>query len=303
MKTAAHEDPEVIRTITAPLAEQVATLARWGMPDTGVLILMSPCDGRCFFCAQREVTHMPAEMITAWPQIARWLEGAHEQPAARLLVGGTEPASHPQFAQALKGALDAGFSQVQLMTSGRRLALDGVAPAWRALGITEVCVPLYAADAVTHDAVTQVPGHWDEVTSGIERALAAGIRVSVHTLALNRTLAGLPALASLVATWGTRLVVAPLRDKDTTFDFAAEAPSYRALEAAIAGTDVALSGFPDCVAPHLPREAPDVIALYFRGQATRHAPRCGGCARVADCPGAVASQLSVHGDDELIVQG
>ncbi len=300
MKVAVHEDPEVIALMGALLPQQLPTLSSWGMPDTGLLILMSPCDGRCFFCAQREVTDMPAEMITPWGRIERWMSSARGQGVRRLLLGGTEPASHPRFDDSLRLAAEVGFTEVQLMTSGVRLAKEGIAPHWHELGIRSVCVPLYAADANTHDDIVGVPDHHATVLRGLDHARAAGISVEVHTLGLRRTLEHLTPLSQLTQSrWQARLVVAPLREKDSLFKYADEAPMYGSVASAVRDLDLTLAGFPRCAAPEMARWAPEVISLYFRGQRTVHLDSCSSCSLRPGCPGAVSAQLTAFGSSEL----
>jgi pyruvate-formate lyase-activating enzyme len=300
MKVAVHEDPQVIRLMAAVPSEQAETLSGWGMPDTGLLILMSSCDGRCFFCAHEEVMNMPASMVTPWPRITRWMDDAGTAGTRRMLLGGTEPTSHPQFAASLVAAQAAGVTEVSLMTSGVRLAGEGVAEQWSAWGIREVCVPLYAAEPGPHDDVVRFPGHWDAVVTGLRNARAAGMRVQVHTLAIRRTLDHLPALAAFTRTQlGARLVVSPVREKDHVFRYADEALPHAVIAEAVAGLDVSLAGFPACVAPDTPRWAPDVISLYFRGQRTAFASVCEGCTARPGCTGVVEAQLRTYGLDEL----
>ena len=56
-----HEEAEISDLMEAPLERQAAAMAAWQMEPAGLLILMSPCQARCFFCAQPAVTHPPEE--------------------------------------------------------------------------------------------------------------------------------------------------------------------------------------------------------------------------------------------------
>lgn len=301
MRGASHEDDEVLATLYAPFAEQRERLASWGLPGSGVRMLMSSCEGRCFFCAQPEVLNMPPHMVTRPEEALAWVAEASPSVGDRLLIGGTEPATHPVLLDVVREARGRGFARVEVMTSGLRLAQPGVAERWAEAGVSEVCVPLYATEAALHDAVVGIPGHHARLLAGLERARAAGVDVAVHTLALRRTLHDLARLADLVrARFGTPLCVAPLREKEQLFRYAEEAPSYRAVESVVRAADVRLTGFPDCVAPEVPRGAPGIIAVYFRGQRTVQAAPCVLCARASGCPGAVPAHLAVHGVDDLV---
>jgi len=295
---AQHEDDAVLEALFGPPAPQRAALEAWGLPGVQVLMLMSSCEGRCFFCAQPEVLDMPAHMVTRSEAALAWVGGAEARPGDRLLVGGTEPATHPVLLDAVRSARDRGFGRVEVMTSGVRLGSE--ARRWAEAGITAVCVPLYASDAARHDAVVRVPGHHARVTAGLDAARDAGIEVSVHTLALRATLDDLATLAAEVAArWGTRLAVAPLREKERLFVYGDAAPTLRDVEIAVRAAHVTLTGFPACVAPEVPRGAPGIIAVYFRGQRTVKGAACAACSLVEACPGVVPAHLTLHGEADL----
>jgi molybdenum cofactor biosynthesis enzyme MoaA len=126
----------------ASLTEQASTLAEWGLPRAGLLILMSPCENRCYFCAQPAVTHPPPQDWTPPERVVALLEQNRSLGLDRLCIGGTEPVTHPSFTDALRRAKDVGFSAIELMTSGLRLSQPGVANAWRDAGITRIAVPI-----------------------------------------------------------------------------------------------------------------------------------------------------------------
>lgn len=298
MARAQHEDDAVLGALFGPPEPQRSALEAWGLPGTQVLMLMSSCEGRCFFCAQPEVLDMPAHMVTRPDVALGWVAQTSPRPGDRLLIGGTEPATHPVLLDAVRAARARGFARVEVMTSGLRL--DVAASRWAEAGVTQVCVPLYATDAARHDAIVRVPGHHARVTAGLDAARAAGLEVAVHTLALRRTLDDLAWLAAQVtARWGARLAVAPLREKEQLFAYADEAPTLREVESAVRAADVTLTGFPACVAPEVPRGAPGIIAVYFRGQRTVKATVCAGCALAEGCPGVVPAHLALHGEADL----
>ena len=162
-----------------------------------------------------------------------------------------------------------------------------------------MAVPLYAAAPGPHDAIVGAPA-WNVLVGALDAVHTAGVRVEVHTLALQRTAAALQPLARMVhARWGTALAIAPVRDKEGQFDWAREALSLEAVGALLsAWTDdapVRLVGFPRCVAPTVPRGAADTIGLYFRTQRRVYAPLCDGCGARADCPGVVEAHLRRRG--------
>lgn len=283
------EDPELLALLEAMPAEQADWMERRGLPRAGLLFMMSGCENRCVFCANPGVMDPPPDRITPGERITAFLEANRQVGLRRLCIGGTEPTTHPDFDRALAQARGAGFSTVQVMTSGNRLAEPGVAERWAACGVRSVAVPIYGQEAAQHNALTGCDSY-HRLIRGLDGARDAGISVLLHTLALRKVLPGLAALARFTAErWGAQLAVAPLRPKAQLFDFAAQAATYAELEEAVAEADVSLVGFPDCMARDRPRRAALITLLYFLGQRRTLLPGCGDCADAPTCPGVVAA--------------
>ena len=193
------------------------------MERSGLLILMSPCHGRCIFCAQPAVTHPPPSDWTPW-------DGSPATSTATALwvcdasaSVGTEPAVTPARAT-LRLARDVGFDRIELMTSGLALSEDGVAQAWAASGIRSIAVPIYGAQAGQHDGVVRVPA-FDRLVAGLDAAHGAGI--TVHARA-GGDLAGLgEARALREHPMGTPLAIAPAGPRMPSGTTAVEPPLWR----------------------------------------------------------------------------
>lgn len=299
MPAVAHEDPEMLALMATPVAGQAATLETWGWPGVGLLHLLSSCHGGCFFCSNRTLVEMPAELVTTGTTVEARLAGLETLGLDLLCIGGTEPTTHPRFEEVLARCAAAGIA-TEIMTSGLSLAVPGEAARWRDLGVARVAVPLYGPVPGLHDAIVERPGQHARVVAGLDHARAAGIDVAVHTLALRRTLGGLAPLARQVhARWGSTLAVAPLRRKDDLFRYEDEAPSWRELASAVGDAPVELVGFPACAATDLARGGAAVIALYFRTQRLVHAAPCVGCDARHRCRGVVPAHLEAYGEGEL----
>lgn len=296
---ARHEDPTVHAFMAADAPAQVQILRGWGMADAVTLILNNACENRCFFCANAGVTSVPRSELTPWDRIARHLDG-RPQGVTTLLIGGNEPALHPDFERALAHAHAVGFTHIELMTSGLQLSAEQVTR-WTAWGLAVVAVPIYAAQAALHDAVCGTRC-FDRLVAGLDRAHAAGVRVELHTLALKRTVHDMVALADMARDrWSARLAIAPLRDKASLFSYAAESLSPDELAALLNAMPphVSLVGMPACVDPARARGSAQVMDIYFRTQLRQYAPVCGGCAAQARCPGVVAARLATWGEAGL----
>lgn len=261
-------------------------MRRWGLAPATIALLVNSCELRCFFCANPGTVAVPRSEVTPWERLRARVE-ARPEGVRTLLVGGNEPLLHPDYDRLLAAAREAGFERIEVMTSGLRPVR----------GVEAVAVPLYAADAGTHDAIVG-SGAWDRVVAGLDAAVAAGIEVRVHTVAMQRTLPGLGDLAQLVHDrWGTKLSVAPLREKAEVFRYDDEAVPLDQLQL---DGPITLVGFPACVAPHLERGAAPIIEVYFRCQKREHAPICAGCSARERCPGVVAAELARRGSQGLV---
>ncbi len=284
----AHEDVALHTFLRGDPATQLAWLTERGLPPATLLALHNACAQRCFFCAGPGTVSVPDRERT--PRAAGLAQlAARPEGVTRLMIGGNEPTLHPDFPELLRAVRPAGFATVELMTNGADLAAN--AAEWAALGVVEVIVPLYGVAPASHDGVAGVPS-FDHVVAGLDAAAAAGIRVSVHTLLLRRTLNELAALNDLVrARWRTRLGVALLRDKGS-FAFAAEAPPFAAAVAALTAIREAARplgiGTPPCLPTH-PEPPPLVADLYFRSQALAFGPGCDGCTARERCAGVVVA--------------
>lgn len=299
-----REDAGVHEVLAGTVAAQHAALQRWGMPPTRVLVLYNACAHRCFFCASEGTSDRPAHDRTPWSRIAAHLSPAMPSEQGRLVVAGNEPVLHPDWPRLLALAAAANFTDLALMTSGVGLEEPERLERWVANGLRSVVVPLYSADPAVHDDVVGGAAHAGLMV-GLDAARDAGVQVHVHTLALRRTAAGLPALARLCADrWGAPLVLAPVREKPGLFDFEAEALDLVGMRALLNDWEphvpLRLVGMPACLAPGLGRDVPLAVDLYFRSQERGFGLVCAGCGARPRCPGVVWSQLDRHGDSGLV---
>ncbi len=267
--------------------EQAALLRTWGLPELSLLMLESPCEGFCSFCANSGVRETPLSPTKRALDFARQVQGG------LLCVGGNEPSTHPAFEAALELAR---AESVQVMTSG--LCLVERAERWAGLGVDSVAVPIYSTRGSVHECVTGMDH--GQLTEGLIRARDAGIEVHLHSLVLRSNLNDLGDLSEWCQlTFGRRLVVAPARAKDDVFDYEEGAPTLDEVREGLAGLEVELLGWPDCVLPAHPRGGAEVIRVYFHGQARAHGRVCAGCSLREVCAGVVEGELRHRGERGL----
>ncbi len=289
-----HEDPAVHAFLAGGPDFQVEWLRARGLPAAVLLPLLNACAQRCFFCAGPGTITVAARDVTPWDRI-----DAHLRPppaVSRLLVGGNEPTLHPRFDDALRLARERGFEHIDLMTNGASLSVR--ARVWATLGVQEVVVPLYGITAAEHDAIAGV-ACFEQVVAGLHEAHDAGMRVSIHTLAMRDTLPRLEALAAYTREqFGTRLGLGLLRPKPM-FDWSRHAVSFGQIRSTLAGVDVELLAAPLCLAwgqgdevlpgpSNAPSDRSPLATIYFLTQRRRYLPACDVCPSRAACAGVVA---------------
>ena len=85
-----------------------------------------------------------------------------------LILTGSEVTLRPDLPDMARMARDNGFEHVRIQTHGVRLASEEYCRELVDAGIDEYFISVTAADAVTHDAITQVPGSFEMTLQGLE---------------------------------------------------------------------------------------------------------------------------------------
>lgn len=85
-----------------------------------------------------------------------------------LILTGSEITLHRDLPEWARMARRHGFDHVRIQTHGMRLAQPGYCAELVDAGVDEFFVSVAAADAQTHDAITQVPGSFDKTLHGLQ---------------------------------------------------------------------------------------------------------------------------------------
>ncbi len=80
----------------------------------------------------------------------------------------------------------------------------------RELGVRQVDVSVYSADAAAHDAVTQIPGSLARSLVAIERLKAAGVQVKINCPLMQSTVGGYRAVRALAERLGVACGIDPM---------------------------------------------------------------------------------------------
>lgn len=125
------------------------------------------CNLKCVHCMiEGTMDRLAPQTFT---QFKRVLElNAAKRNLKGLILTGSEITLHRDLPEWARMAREHGFEHVRIQTHGMRLASRSYLEELIEAGVDEFFVSVAAADAETHDAITQVPGSFDKTIGGLE---------------------------------------------------------------------------------------------------------------------------------------
>jgi radical SAM protein with 4Fe4S-binding SPASM domain len=184
------------RVIDGSLARKV--------PISAHVDLTMRCNEVCVHCYR--VIEDRRELSTE--EIRRVLDELAEAGALYLTFSGGEVFLRPDLFDLIAHAKRRRFD-VRLK-SNALLITEERARRLRELGVRQVDVSIYSADPTRHDAVTKVPGSLARTLEGVERLLAAGVRVKLNCPLMRETFSGYTAVLALADRLGVPCGIDPM---------------------------------------------------------------------------------------------
>lgn len=175
-----------------------------------------------------------------------------------LILTGSEITLRNDLPEIARKARAGGFEHVRIQTHGVRLENAAYCRELVEAGVDEYFVSVTAADAPTHDAITQVPGAFDKMLRGLENLDALeGVAVLTNTVITRLSYRQLPAVVDRLAHL-KRLAqmefwnYLPMRENDDKDLIASHLDVLPLLREAIArarrlGRSVEVKNFPECL--------------------------------------------------------
>ena len=112
-----------------------------------------------------------------------------------LIFTGSEITLRKDLPELARRAREHGFEHVRIQTHGMRLSSESYCRELVDAGIDEYFVSVTAADAETHDAITEVPGSFNKTLRGMENLDAFdGVSMMTNTVVTRLSYAQLPAV-------------------------------------------------------------------------------------------------------------
>lgn len=175
-----------------------------------------------------------------------------------LVLTGSEVTLRDDLPELARRARAAGFRHVRIQTHGGRLASESYCRELVEAGIDEYFVSVTAADAPTHDAITQVPGAFERMMRGLENLDAmAGVTLLTNTVITRLSYRQLPAVVERLRSLRRLAQMEfwnywPMRESDDKNLVASHLEVLPYLREALAaaraqGRGVVVKNFPECL--------------------------------------------------------
>jgi len=127
-------------------------------------------------------------------------ENAEHRKWKGVIFTGSEVTLRRDLPELARKARAGGFEHVRIQTHGMRLANKRYCRELVDAGIDEYFVSVTAADAATHDAITEVPGSFDKTMRGLENLEEFdGVVSLTNTVVTQRSYRQLPAVVERLA--------------------------------------------------------------------------------------------------------
>ena len=175
-----------------------------------------------------------------------------------LIFTGSEITLRKDLPELARRAREHGFEHVRIQTHGMRLSSESYCRELVDAGIDEYFVSVTAADAQTHDAITEVPGSFDKTLRGMENLDAFdSVSMMTNTVVTRLSYAQLPAVVERLSHL-RRLVqmefwnYLPMRETDDKDLIASHLDVLPVMRVAIKkaralGRSVEVKNFPECL--------------------------------------------------------
>ncbi len=184
----------VRRGAPPPPAARRASMSRYDHARYVSFTMEFRCNLKCVHCMIEGTMDRLAPQ--ALPQLMQVLEhNSRHRDKTGLILTGSEITLHRDLPRWARLAREHGFEHVRIQTHGMRLASRAYCEELIGAGVDEFFVSIAAADAATHDAITQVPGSFDKSMKGLEILDEyPGVATITNTVVTSQSYRQMPAL-------------------------------------------------------------------------------------------------------------
>lgn len=175
-------EQDTARLLAAPVEAPAA------QPDERVLNLAisSDCDQSCAFCSIKELMPPEGDSDTVLARVRQDLATSRAAGITGVRFNGYDPLAYPRILDVVAYATALGYERADVFSPCTRLADRAFCEALceRLPAATTFHVPLYAADAATHDAIVGRPGAHALARAAVDNVVALRGREAVRVLSV-----------------------------------------------------------------------------------------------------------------------
>ena len=255
----ASSEPSVREARQAP-ARAPAAGRGMGRFDHGEYVSMTMefrCNLKCVHCMiEGTMERLAPQTFEQFTQLLK--HNAKRGEWKGLILTGSEITLHRDLPQWARLARAHGFEHVRIQTHGMRLANRNYCAELVDAGVDEFFISIAAADAATHDAITQVPGSFAKTLRGLELLDEfEGVTTITNTVVTTQSYRQLPALVERLRSLRRLAQMEfwfyfPMSEKDDKDLIASHVDALPFLRDAIGGAralgrGVEVKNFPECL--------------------------------------------------------
>ncbi len=173
------------------------------------LAIDTECGQRCSFCSVKAYVRPLDEGEVALQRVRVQLRMARDQGVREVRLNGIDPLTFSRVLEVLDAVRECGFPRLSVYSPCRRLADPDFRREFLRRMPAEylISVPLYGVTAAAHEAVTNTPGSFAEVTAALEGLLAEARPGSVvlSTVAVRQNAAEFPDVVAFARARGLNI--------------------------------------------------------------------------------------------------
>jgi len=238
-------------------APAAAPAARFLADDYVELTVHFKCNLKCVHCMiEGTMDWLQPESADSFERVLA--RNRHERRWKGLILTGSEVTLRRDLPELARRARDSGFEHVRIQTHGMRLANERYCRELVEAGIDEYFVSVTAADAATHDAITEVPGSFEKTVRGLENLDAfAHVAILSNTVVTRLSFRQLPELVERLGHLRRLLQMEfwnywPMHERDDKDLIASHVDTLPFLREAVRrararGRAVEVKNFPECL--------------------------------------------------------
>lgn len=259
------------------------------------MYIEGPCANDCLFCKHKNESYSEVFRVDFGLR-----ENIHLK-AKKLCFVGNDPLFHPNILKFIELAKKYNFDQIEVMTSGEKLADLSFCRSLIKSGVTQFSLPIFSLREKVHDLIVSQQGSLQRTILGIENILRCRAKIFVHSNLLKQNIKEIKDLERYMGKRSIPFVVLPVRFKEAKLNFEEVVPSYEKMLDELKNIN-SLVGFPLCVVKKIQKimvlpadNISDSNKLYLLTQKFSKAHFCKQCDCFSRCLGFFRKYAQVYG--------